>query len=92
MLEYTNIVLFVILLCISAFSSASEVALVGLNRAKVKALAETGKRGKRLEKLKEKPDHFLITILIMNNVVNTGTASLATAIPIREVSTSTRRS
>ena len=52
MLEYTNIVLFVILLCISAFSSASEVALVGLNRAKVKALAETGKRGKRLEKLK----------------------------------------
>ena len=58
MLEYTNIVLFVILLCISAFSSASEVALVGLNRAKVKALAETGKRGKRLEKLQENPDHF----------------------------------
>ena len=82
MLEYTNIVLFVILLCISAFSSASEVALGGLNRAKVKVLAETGKRGKRLEKLKEKPDHFLITILIMNNVVNTGTASLATAIAL----------
>ena len=82
MLEYTNIVLFVILLCISAFSSASEVALVGLNRAKVKALAETGKRGKRIEKLKENPDHFLITILILNNVVNTGTASLATAIAL----------
>ena len=80
MLEYTNIVLFVILLCLSAFSSGSEVALVGLNRAKVKALAESGKAaGKRLEKLKETPDHFLITILIANNIVNTGAASLATA-------------
>ncbi len=82
MLEYTNIVLFVILLFLSAFSSASEVALVGLNRAKVKALADEGKRGKRIEKLKENPDHFLITILILNNVVNTGTASLATAIAL----------
>lgn len=79
LVEYLNIVLFVILLCISAFSSASEVALVGINRAKVKALAESGKRGMRLEKLKENPDHFLITILISNNIVNTGAAAIATA-------------
>ncbi len=80
---YTNIVLFIILLAVSAFSSASEVALVGLNRAKVKALAESGKvAGRRIEKLKEKPDHFMISILLLNNVVNTGTAALATAIAL----------
>lgn len=80
---YTNIVLFIILLALSAFSSASEVALVGLNRAKVKALAESGKvAGRRIEKLKENPDHFMISILLLNNVVNTGTAALATAIAL----------
>ncbi|HJJ94957.1 MAG TPA: hemolysin family protein [Methanocorpusculum sp.] len=76
------IVLFIILLICSAFASSSEVALVALNRAKVNALAETGKRGKILEKLKDKPNRFLITILIVNNIVNTAAAAIATALAL----------
>ncbi|HJJ47576.1 MAG TPA: hemolysin family protein [Methanocorpusculum sp.] len=79
---YIYILVFVVLLSLSAFFSASEVALVGINRAKVKALAETEKRGKLLDKLKEKPDHFLITILIGNNLVNIGATALATKIAL----------
>lgn len=78
----TNIIIFAVLLVLSAFFSSSEVALVGINRAKVKALAESGKSGKILDKLKEKPDHFLITILIGNNLVNIGATALATKIAL----------
>lgn len=76
------IVLFVILLILSACASSSEVALVGITRARVNALTETSRRGKYLAKLKEKPNRFLITILIVNNIVNTAAAALATAIAL----------
>ncbi|MDO5829108.1 MAG: hemolysin family protein [Methanocorpusculum sp.] len=76
------IVLFVILLILSACASSSEVALVGITRARVNALAETSRRGKYLAKLKDKPNRFLITILIVNNIVNTAAAALATAIAL----------
>ena len=70
MIEYSNTVIFVILLIFSAFFSASEVALVGINRAKVRVLSEEGgAAGKRLEKLKNNLDHFLITILIGNKTL-----------------------
>ena len=81
MIEYSNIIIFVILLIFSAFFSASEVALVGINRAKVRVLSEErGAAGKRLEKLKSNPDHFLITILIGNNIANVGASAIATAV------------
>jgi putative hemolysin len=83
MVVYTNIIIFIILLICSAFFSASEVALIGISRAKVRALSDTGKRGKRLEKLKNNPDHFLITILIGNNIANVGASALATAISLQ---------
>ncbi|HJJ89917.1 MAG TPA: hemolysin family protein [Methanocorpusculum sp.] len=81
MIEYSNIIIFVFLLIFSAFFSASEVALVGINRAKVRVLSEEGgASGKRLEKLKNNPDHFLITILIGNNIANVGASAIATAV------------
>ena len=80
MIEYSNIIIFVILLVFSAFFSASEVALVGINRAKVRALSEEGNAGKRLEKLKNNPDHFLIAILVGNNIANVGASAIATAV------------
>jgi len=76
------IVVFVLLLMISAFASSSEVALVSLNRAKVNTLSEKGTRGRLLAKLKEKPNRFLITILIVNNLVNTGAAAITTTISL----------
>ncbi|HJK26447.1 MAG TPA: CNNM domain-containing protein, partial [Methanocorpusculum sp.] len=81
MIEYSDIVIFVILLILSAFFSASEVALVGITRAKVRILSEEGgAAGKRLEKLKNNPDHFLITILVGNNIANVGASAIATAV------------
>lgn len=79
MIEYSNIIIFVLLLVFSAFFSASEVALVGISRAKVRVLSEEGAAGRRLEKLKSNPDHYLITILIGNNVANVGASAIATA-------------
>ena len=78
-----SIVLFVILLILSACASSSEVALVGINRARVNSLAETSKRGVYLQRLKDKPHRFLVVILIVNNVVNTAAAALATAVMLQ---------
>ena len=76
------IVLLVLLLCLSACASSSEVALVGINRARINALKETDKRAVLLEKLKDRPHRFLITILIVNNIANTAAAALTTAIAL----------
>ncbi|MDD1717233.1 MAG: hemolysin family protein [Methanoregulaceae archaeon] len=78
-----KIVLFLICLALSAFFSSSEVALISINRAKVRTLVNEGRKGSpALAELKESPDRILITILIGNNVVNVGAAALATAIAI----------
>jgi CBS domain containing-hemolysin-like protein len=82
MTESLHLGIFIILLICSAFFSASETALIGINRAKVRTLCDAGKAGKRLEKLKSQPDHFLIAILIGNNIANVGASSLATAIAL----------
>ncbi len=78
-----EIVLFLICLLLSGFFSSSEVALISITRAKVRALLSQGKKGaKALDTLKRSTDTLLITILIGNNVVNVAAASLATAIAI----------
>lgn len=75
--------LFVICLIFSGFFSGSEVALISINRAKVRALVSRRVAGSdALQKLKKSTDHTLITILIGNNVVNVAAAALATAIAI----------
>jgi putative hemolysin len=81
--ESGKIILFVLCLLLSAFFSGSEVALISVNRAKVRTLLDQQISGaKALAKLKENLDHLLITILIGNNVVNVAAAALATSIAI----------
>ncbi len=76
-------VLFIICLLLSGFFSSSEVALISITRAKVRALLNQGRKGaEALDELKRSTDSILITILIGNNVVNVAAASLATAIAI----------
>ncbi len=76
--------LFIACLTLSAFFSASEVALISITRAKVRTLVNEGRKGADvLAVLKEDPNRFLITILIGNNIVNVSAASLATAFTIR---------
>ncbi|MEK7545164.1 MAG: hemolysin family protein [Patescibacteria group bacterium] len=78
-----NALFLVILLAISAFFSASEIALFSLSHGKVKNLVDKKIRNANLiEKLKNQPQELLITILIGNNIVNVLAASLATAIAI----------
>ena len=76
------IVLFVCLV-LSAFFSASETAYISLRRLRLMHLVKTGKPGaRRVSRLMERPDKLLATVLLGNNMVNTGMAALATAVAI----------
>jgi CBS domain containing-hemolysin-like protein len=84
MIEYSfALIIFILCLIFSSFFSGSEVALISINPAKVRTLIEQKKAGSEaLERLKSDQDHLLITILIGNNLVNIGAASIATAVAI----------
>lgn len=80
MLE-SQIIILVILIFLSSFFSGVETALVSLNMVKVKALVKQKKRGATtLYRIKQNPHKLIITILIGNNLVNIGAASLATVV------------
>lgn len=79
------IAIFLILLVLSGFFSAAEVAFVSLSPAKTRSLTDEhpGRLSRLIMQLKEKPDRLLTTILIGNNLVNVLTASLATVVATR---------
>lgn len=73
-----------VLLLVSAFFSASETAMMAINRYRLKHQAEQGFKGARLTlALLSQTDKLLGVILLGNNLVNTGAATLATLIAIR---------
>ncbi len=77
------IILFV-LIFISAYFSSSETGLMALNKYKLKHLENEGHKGaKRVTELMNRPDRTIGLILIGNNLVNIGAASIATIICIR---------
>jgi CBS domain containing-hemolysin-like protein len=76
------LVVLIVLMCFSAFFSATEMAFSSLNRIKLKGLAEKSKRARLALKLLEVYDQILSTVLIGNNIVNIATSALATAILI----------
>jgi putative hemolysin len=81
--EALYLVLLFICLVLSAFFSSSETAFISLERFRVQHLVETNVRGaKRVAKMLEKPERFLSTILLGNNLVNTAAAALATILAI----------
>jgi Mg2+/Co2+ transporter CorB len=70
-----------ILLCVSAFSSMSETAITASSRARMHALESAGdKRAGVVNRLLALRDRLIGTILIGNNIVNTASASLTTAV------------
>jgi len=71
-------VAFVVLVCLSAFFSACEMAFSSLNRIKLKNLAVKSKRAAMALKLLDMYDKILSTALIGNNLVNIVASSLAT--------------
>ena len=75
------VVVIVLLVICSAFFSASETAFTSANQIRLKKRAEDGdKRSQKTLALLENYDKLLSTILIGNNIVNIGAASLATVL------------
>lgn len=77
-------VILIFCLAISAFFSASETAMMSLNRYKLKHLSDEGDKGaKRAEGLLQHTERLLGTILLGNNFVNILATSLGTILGIR---------
>ncbi len=78
-----QIVFLLILLFFSGFFSSAETALFSISRTRARHLAkEGGRRHHLILKMKEDPHRLLTTILIGNNIVNVGAASLATTVAL----------
>lgn len=76
-----QIVAIAILISMSAFFSATEIAFSSLNQIKLKNMIQNGnKRAVHTLHLAEDFDRILTTILVGNNIVNILSASLATVI------------
>ena len=76
-----QIVLLIVLIFLSGVFSASETALMSLNKIKLRKLEEDKIKGvDTLQKIMEDPSKLLSTILIANNIVNIGASSIATAL------------
>ena len=68
-----------ILICLSAFFSASEMALSSVNKVRIKTMADDGdKRAAKVLALTERFDRTLSVILIGNNIVNIALSSILT--------------
>ena len=62
---FLQILLIIVLTGINAFFSGAEMAIVSVNKNKIRVLIEEGnKRAKLLEKLMEEPSRFLSTIQV----------------------------
>jgi len=80
----TLFIVLAVLLTLSGFFSASETAMMAINRYRLKHRAEKGHRGARLTlALLNKTDKLLGVILLGNNLVNTAAATLSTVLAIR---------
>lgn len=79
-------IILVLLIAASALFSASETALTGISRLRLRTLLDSGHmQAKRVAALKQRPQRLLITILLGNNLVNIAASALFTAIMLRLV-------
>ncbi len=79
-----SIILFVLLIFCSAYFSGTEISLASVNRIHMMSRASKGiKSAERVLKILDSFDEALSVLLIGNNVVNIGCATLATVISTR---------
>lgn len=79
-----QLLILVLLLCLSAFFSSSETALTTVNKIRMRNLADAGDhRAAAVLKVIGKPSKMLSAILIGNNIVNIYASSLATLLASR---------
>lgn len=75
------LIILVVLFVFSAFFSASEAALIALNKVRLRHLMERKRRGAgRIYGLVSRMDRLIATLLVGNNLVNTAIAAIATYI------------
>ncbi|MCH8987332.1 MAG: HlyC/CorC family transporter [Chloroflexi bacterium] len=73
----------VVCLGLSGFFSASETAFIALPRARLMHLVRSGRPGAdRVSHIIQRPERFLATVLLGNNLVNTAAAALATVLAL----------
>ena len=78
------IILLIILICGSAFFSASETALTSLSKIRLRNMVdENVKNADLIMKLLDDPNRLLSSILVGNNLVNNGASALTTALTIQ---------
>ena len=85
MLNHPVTIFFILvaLLGMSAFFSGSETALMAIGKIRLKHLEKTNPiRTKMIERLLNKPERLIGTILLGNNLVNVGMSALATALAL----------
>lgn len=76
-----NYVLIVVFICFSAFFSGTEIAYTSVNRVRLKKMAENGDKVAALAvKLSDKFEKSLTAILVGNNFVNLGAATISSSI------------
>lgn len=83
MLFFSLLLLCLLLLC-SAFYSASETALMALNRYKIQHQSDMGNQSaKEIIRLIQQPQKIISSILLGNNFVNIAATSIGTSLCIR---------
>ncbi|MCR5087400.1 MAG: hemolysin family protein [Lachnospiraceae bacterium] len=71
-----QLAIILILLFLSAFFSSAETALMSVNRMKMRSLAESRSRARRVLRLLDNQSKLLTAILIGNNIVNLSASAL----------------
>ncbi|PKB72549.1 MAG: hypothetical protein BZY75_06425 [SAR202 cluster bacterium Io17-Chloro-G7] len=81
--DLLRLILLLVCLAGSAFFSASETAFIALPRPRLIHLVSTGAPGaNRVNRILQRPEKFLATVLLSNNLVNTAMAVLGTALAV----------
>ena len=78
-----DIAILAIMVGLSGFFSGSEIALIGISKAKVNQLVKEKVKGSvSLYKLKSNPSRMLATLNLGTNLVNVGSSALATEVSL----------
>lgn len=81
MISTSLLIVLLVLICFSAFFSASEAALIAVNKIRLRHMMEEKRKGAaRIYRLIGRMDKLIATILIGNTLVNTAIASISTLI------------
>lgn len=83
----STILLLAVLILLSGFFSALEIAFFSLSEARLRSLIEkrgrVGRQARLVAKIKENPQKLLATVVVADNLVDIAAAAVATAVAIQ---------